>query len=42
MHQGRILAEGTQQELREKYGEQDLEDLFFELLGQNQPTVTLS
>lgn len=36
MHQGRILAEGTLTQLREQYGQQDLEDLFFELLGEQQ------
>lgn len=33
MHQGRILAEGTLDNLREEHGEHDLEDLFFELIG---------
>jgi len=33
MHQGRILAEGTIDELRDEHGEQDLEDLFFKLIG---------
>jgi sodium transport system ATP-binding protein len=32
MHEGNILAEGTIDQLRDKYGEADLEDLFFELI----------
>ncbi|GIX03014.1 MAG: sodium ABC transporter ATP-binding protein [Planctomycetaceae bacterium] len=32
IHRGRILATGTLEELRERYGEQDLEELFFKLL----------
>ena len=33
MHQGKILAEGTLEQLHETYGESDLEDLFFRLIG---------
>lgn len=33
MHKGSILAEGTLDELHQEYGEQDLEDLFFRLIG---------
>ncbi len=36
MHQGRILAEGTLDELHEKHGEQDLEDLFFQLIDKQE------
>ena len=32
MHRGRILAEGTLDELREAHGEPDLEELFFRLI----------
>jgi sodium transport system ATP-binding protein len=32
MHRGRILSEGTLQELREKHEEPDLEELFFQLI----------
>jgi len=41
MHQGRILAEGTLAQLHEKHGEQDLEDLFFALIG-NQEAMAAS
>jgi sodium transport system ATP-binding protein len=43
LHRGRILAEGTLDELRELYGEPDLEELFFKLISQhdeNQATLT--
>jgi len=39
MHQGRILAEGTLKALHEAHGEQDLEDLFFHLIGQQETAV---
>jgi sodium transport system ATP-binding protein len=32
MHRGRILAEGTLEELREQHQQQDLEELFFQLI----------
>ena len=32
MHRGRILAEGTLEELRQKHEQHDLEELFFELI----------
>ena len=39
MHQGRILAEGTLDALHEQHGQRDLEDLFFDLIGeQNERT----
>ncbi len=34
MHQGRILTVGTLEELRARHGEHDLEELFFQLVGQ--------
>jgi sodium transport system ATP-binding protein len=34
MHRGRILVEGTLAELRAKYGQDDLEELFFQLVGE--------
>ena len=34
MYQGDILAEGNQQELQDRYGQTNLEDLFFELIEQ--------
>jgi sodium transport system ATP-binding protein len=33
MHKGRILAIGTLEELRARHGEEDLEELFFQLVG---------
>jgi len=35
LHRGHILAEGTLGELRERYGENDLEELFFGLISQH-------
>jgi sodium transport system ATP-binding protein len=35
LHRGHILAEGTLTELRDRYGEQDLEELFFRLISQH-------
>jgi sodium transport system ATP-binding protein len=32
MHHGRLLAEGTLDELRQRHGQPDLEELFFELI----------
>ncbi len=34
MHRGRILSMGTLEELRARHGEEDLEELFFQLVGQ--------
>jgi len=34
LHRGHILAEGTLPELRHRHGEQDLEELFFQLISQ--------
>ncbi len=36
MHRGRILAEGTLDELRDRHEERDLEELFFQLIRQHQ------
>ncbi len=41
MHEGRILAEGTLEQLHEKHGEQDLEDLFFALIGKEETAAAL-
>jgi sodium transport system ATP-binding protein len=35
MHRGRILAEGTLEELRGQHGQRDLEELFFQLISQH-------
>ena len=34
MHNGKILCEGTQEDLREQFNQNDLEDVFFDLLEQ--------
>ena len=39
MNRGRILAEGTLSELQETYSENDLEELFFQLLSENESQV---
>jgi sodium transport system ATP-binding protein len=36
MHRGRILAEGTLEELRDQHEERDLEELFFQLITRQQ------
>ena len=33
MHRGKILAEGTLEELRQEHGENDLEEIFFQLIS---------
>lgn len=38
LHQGQILAAGTLSELRDRYQENDLEELFFRLLGADDST----
>jgi sodium transport system ATP-binding protein len=40
VHRGRILAEGTLQELHDQHAERDLEELFFQLISRQQETVT--
>ena len=37
MHEGRILAEGTLEDLRQQHGQQYLEDIFFALIRQQDP-----
>jgi sodium transport system ATP-binding protein len=41
VHHGRMLAEGTIGELRERYGQPDLEDIFFDLIrkSERQPAM---
>ena len=34
MHKGQVLSMGTLEELRARHGESDLEELFFQLVGQ--------
>ena len=41
MHQGQILAEGTLEELRAEHREPDLEELFFDLIRQQEVSVTV-
>ena len=36
MHRGHILAEGTLEELRAEHGENDLEELFFQLISRHE------
>jgi sodium transport system ATP-binding protein len=33
IHRGRLLAEGTLAQLRERFGKRDLEDIFVDVLG---------
>jgi sodium transport system ATP-binding protein len=42
MHRGHILAEGTLHDLRQQHGEQDLEELFFRLISDQEEQVALS
>jgi sodium transport system ATP-binding protein len=39
VHHGRMLAEGTLEELRDKYEQPDLEELFFELIHRQEPQL---
>ncbi len=39
MHEGRILAGGTIEELRHEYGQPDLEEVFFELIRRQDTTL---
>jgi sodium transport system ATP-binding protein len=41
IHRGRLLAEGTIGELRERHGHADLEDIFFSLIRQEQELATV-
>ena len=36
MHRGQILAEGTLEQLRSEHGEDDLEELFFQLISREE------
>jgi len=36
LHRGHLLAEGTLEELRQQYGQEDLEELFFQLIQQHE------
>jgi sodium transport system ATP-binding protein len=38
LHCGQVLADGSLQEIRDRYRENDLEELFFELISQNDET----
>jgi sodium transport system ATP-binding protein len=40
MHRGHILAEGSLPELQERFGENDLEELFFRLISEHDEPVT--
>ena len=39
IHDGKLLTEGTLPELRKKYAEQDLEDIFVEVVGPNRSRI---
>jgi sodium transport system ATP-binding protein len=41
VHRGRILAEGTLNELRDQHAQRDLEELFFQLISRQQELVKL-
>ena len=41
MHQGKILAEGSLQDLQEEHGQPDLEDIFFDLINEQEPVSTV-
>jgi sodium transport system ATP-binding protein len=41
LHRGRLLAEGTLDELHEAHGEQDLEELFFRLISRHDEQLTV-
>jgi sodium transport system ATP-binding protein len=41
IHRGRLLAEGTIHELRDRHGHADLEDIFFGLIRQEQELTTV-
>jgi sodium transport system ATP-binding protein len=36
MHRSKILTEGTLDELRDRHGEHDLEELFFQLINEQE------
>jgi sodium transport system ATP-binding protein len=39
LHRGNILAEGTLEEIRDEHGQNDLEELFFQLISQHDETA---
>ena len=39
MHRGHILAEGTLEELRQEHGENDLEEIFFQLISRHEASA---
>jgi sodium transport system ATP-binding protein len=39
LHRGRMLAEGTLDELREAHQQEDMEELFFQLISQHEPAA---
>jgi sodium transport system ATP-binding protein len=39
LHRGSILAEGTLEEIRDRHGESDLEELFFQLISERDQSV---
>jgi sodium transport system ATP-binding protein len=39
LHRGRILAEGTLEEMRDRHHERDLEEIFFQLISQHDEAV---
>jgi sodium transport system ATP-binding protein len=41
VHHGRMLAEGTMEELRDRYGQPDLEELFFELIRRQETKLAV-
>jgi sodium transport system ATP-binding protein len=41
VHHGRMLAEGTIEELRDRYGQPDLEELFFELIRRQEKELAV-
>jgi sodium transport system ATP-binding protein len=41
IHKGRILAMGSRRELEERYGESDMEELFFELISRHDETAVV-
>jgi sodium transport system ATP-binding protein len=42
VHHGRMLAEGTLEELRDQYHQPDLEELFFELIRRQEPQLAMA
>ncbi|MCA9269954.1 MAG: ATP-binding cassette domain-containing protein [Planctomycetales bacterium] len=42
MHRGRLLAEGSLDELRQQHGQEDMEELFYQLISQHESQRTAS